>query len=232
MTTTILTDIEGTTSSIAFVHDVLFPYAARTIPDYVRQHLRDQAVAAILDDVATEAGIDRNDTEALVCVLLAWIDEDRKATPLKTLQGLVWEAGYRDSAYRAHIYPDAADCLRRWHDSGHRLYVYSSGSIKAQRLFYGHTEAGDLQGLFSGYFDTTTGPKRKPGSYRRIAQAIATPPSEILFLSDVIAELDAARAAGLRTTWVRREADQPANSPDPLTVDHPTVRNFYGIDVD
>lgn len=232
MATTILTDIEGTTSSIAFVHDVLFPYAARAIPSYVRQHLHEQPVAGILDDVAAGAGIARNDTDALIRQLLAWIDADRKATPLKALQGLAWEAGYREGAYRAHIYPDAADCLRRWHDAGHRIYVYSSGSIKAQQLFFGYSEAGDLRGLFNGYFDTTTGAKREPDSYRRIADAIDTPPSQILFLSDVVAELDAAGAAGLRTTWIFREADQLARPPDRATVDHPLAHDFYGVDID
>ena len=118
---------------------------------------------------------------------------------------MIWEAGYRDGAYRAHIYPDAAAALRRWHARGLRLYVYSSGSVHAQKLFFAHTTAGDLTPLFSGYFDTTIGPKTASGSYARIAAETGLAPGEILFLSDVEAELDAARAAGMETRWLVRE---------------------------
>jgi enolase-phosphatase E1 len=208
MIDTILTDIEGTTSSIAFVRDVLFPYAARTIPDFVRARAHDDAVREILADTARESGIDTSDTDALIRQLLAWIAADKKITPLKTLQGLVWQAGYENGAYRAHIYPDAAKKLREWHTQGLRLYVYSSGSIAAQKLFFRHSEAGDLTNLFNGYFDTTTGPKQASDSYRSIANRINPQhPERILFLSDVVAELDAARAAGLQTVLLQRPAD-------------------------
>jgi enolase-phosphatase E1 len=224
MIETILTDIEGTTSSIAFVKDVLFPYAAREIPAFVRAHRAEPAVAEILAQTARESDIDATDTEALIERLLDWIRADRKITPLKTLQGLVWRSGYETGAYRAHIYADAAAALRDWKDRGLDLYVYSSGSIAAQRLFFRHSEAGDLTDIFSGYFDTTTGPKQHADSYRAIAAQINPHPERILFLSDVIAELDAARAAGLQTTLLHRPDDSP--SPVPADCTHPCVRSF------
>lgn len=200
----IVTDIEGTTSSISFVHDVLFPYAAEHLPAFVRDRADEPEVAAALDETARAAGIDRRDTDVLVRQLLDWIAEDRKITPLKTLQGLIWEAGYRRGDYRAHIYPDAAECLREWHRRGIPLYVYSSGSKYAQQLFFSHTEAGDLSFLFSGYFDTTIGAKREPDAYRRIADEIGFDAGDIVFLSDVRQELDAAREVGMKTYWVIR----------------------------
>lgn len=224
---TIVTDIEGTTSSISFVKDVLFPYAARHLPDYVREHRDDPTVAAALDATAAEAGLERSDTAALIEQLLAWIARDSKATPLKTLQGLIWAAGYECGAYRAHIYPDAASALQRWHQRGMRLYVYSSGSVRAQQLFFRYSAAGDLTALFSGYFDTTTGPKRDADSYRAISAATRAAPAQTLFLSDIVEELDAARAAGMRTCWLQRPQDLPN---PPARDDHFRVSDFSDID--
>jgi len=203
--TVVLTDIEGTTSSIDFVKDVLFPYARAHLPAYVAAHADEPAVREQLDAVARDAQLPRDDVAALTAELVKWIDEDRKATPLKALQGMVWEAGYRDGAYVAHIYDDASAALARWRRAGRRLFVYSSGSIHAQKLLFAHTSAGDLTPLFSGYFDTTSGGKREQGSYERIAQAIGVEPGAIVFLSDIEAEVDAARAAGMDTVWVRRD---------------------------
>lgn len=222
----IVTDIEGTTSSIAFVKTVLFPYAARAIPDYVRERGEQPEVAAILDEVAREANLEREDIAALIAQLLRWIEQDRKITPLKTLQGLVWRAGYESGAYRAHIYADAAAALRAWHTRGIPLYVYSSGSVAAQKLFFAHTEAGDLTTLFSGYFDTTTGAKQDSASYRAIAAAIGFAPERLLFLSDIKAELDAARAVGFATCWLQRPQDSSAQTPDAT---HPVARSFDDI---
>jgi enolase-phosphatase E1 len=222
----IVTDIEGTTSSIAFVKDVLFPYAAAAIPEYLRRHEQQPEVAAILDEVAQAGALPRGDLPALTRQLLEWIEQDRKITPLKALQGLVWRAGYESGAYRAHIYADAAAALQRWHAQGLRLYVYSSGSVEAQKLFFRYSEAGDLSGLFSGYFDTTTGPKQSAESYRAIAAAIAVPSAHILFLSDVCVELDAARSAGFKTCWLQRPQDCPAPA---ARSDHPVAREFTEI---
>ncbi|MFO0041314.1 MAG: acireductone synthase, partial [Pseudomonadota bacterium] len=132
-------------------------------------------------------------------------DEDRQATPLKARQGMVWFDGYDGRHFVAHMYPDATAALRRWHAAGIPVYVYSSGSVPAQKLYFGHTQDGDLLPLLSGYFDTTTGAKREAASYRRILDAIGTPGREVLFLSDIDAELDAAAEAGLATAWVRRD---------------------------
>jgi enolase-phosphatase E1 len=199
----VVLDIEGTTTSVAFATDVLYPYARERLPNYVRQHRDEPEVATILDE-AREAGGVFND-EAVVVRMCHWMERDQKVTPLKTLQGLIWEDGYRSGELVSHLYPDVAPAMRAWHARGLKLYIYSSGSVRAQRLIYGHTVAGDLTPLLSGYFDTHIGHKREVGSYRRIAEAIGTPPERILFLSDVREELDAAREAGWQTTWLVRE---------------------------
>jgi enolase-phosphatase E1 len=224
----ILTDIEGTTSSLSFVKDVLFPFARSHLPGYVRQHAHEPAVRAELDATAREAGLDPDKLDTLIAQLLRWIDEDRKITPLKTLQGMIWHQGYRDGAFVAHVYDDALAALQRWHRAGHALYVYSSGSVPAQKLYFAHTTAGDLSPLFSGYFDTMTGPKKDPDSYRRIAQSIGVVPADVVFLSDQEGEVDAAHAAGMATVWVRREIDAAATLPS--SPKHQVVRDFDAIE--
>jgi enolase-phosphatase E1 len=223
---TILTDIEGTTSSIAFVKDVLFPYSRERLPAFIEMHADETEVQRCLRDTARDAGVVENDRRALVHTLLRWIDEDRKATPLKMLQGMIWRDGYERGAYRAHLYPEVAPKLREWKAAGLRLYVYSSGSVQAQKLFFGHSEAGDLAPLFDGFFDTEIGGKRERGSYLRIAQAIGTPPNRILFLSDIEAELDAARGAGMHTTQVCRPPEHCR-----LDAKHPCVSDFNAIGI-
>jgi enolase-phosphatase E1 len=226
----ILVDIEGTTSSISFVHDVLFPFARQALPAFLAANAGDEAVRAEIEAAAAEAGIDPADLGAVAATLQRWIDEDRKATPLKALQGMVWAHGYATGAYRAHVYDDAVAALRAWHDADLPLYVYSSGSVHAQRLFFGHSEAGDLTPLFSGYFDTTTGPKREAVSYTRIATAIDRPPAQVLFLSDVPEELDAARAAGMATAWVLRENEGRYTLADAEGSPHPAVTALTDLD--
>lgn len=225
----ILTDIEGTTSSISFVKDVLFPYARRALPEFLRAHAAQPAVAAEIDAARREMGAPDALLEAVVAQLQQWIDQDRKITPLKALQGMIWERGYREGDYRAHIYPDAAERLRQWHGEGLALYVYSSGSVAAQKLFFAHTEAGDLLPLFSGHFDTTSGPKQSADAYRRIAAEIGLPASQILFLSDVEAELDAAAEAGLHTCWLVRPEDRNPSAQALADARHPAVRSFADI---
>jgi len=218
----VLTDIEGTTSSLSFVKDVLFPYARERMEAYVRSHAGDPAVHKLIDDVRMAAG--RPLTEAgVVDQLRRWIDEDKKITPLKALQGMIWEQGYRQGDFTGHIYEDAVRNLRRWHEQGLRLYVFSSGSVQAQRLLFGHSDYGDLTPLFSGYFDAATGAKRDAVVYERIAAAIDLAPSHILFLSDIKEELDAANAAGMQTAWLVREGGL---APKPA---HPQARDFDGI---
>lgn len=224
----ILTDIEGTTSSISFVKDVLFPYARRELPRFVREHGQAPEVRRWLDAVAIENGGLCQDA-MIVETLQGWIDEDRKHTALKALQGMVWEAGYASADFTAPVYPDAAMALRDWHGSGHRLAVYSSGSVPAQKLLFAHTDAGDLTGLFSGWFDTGVGGKREADSYAHIAQALEVPPAGIVFLSDVVAELDAAREAGLRTTLIDRLEDYPQPRTGGAANGHPRATGFDGV---
>lgn len=218
----ILTDIEGTTSAIDFVHRVLFPYSRERLPAFVRAHASEPEVRAALDAVRAESGA--ADDAAAVETLLHWIDIDRKATPLKTLQGLIWEAGYAGGDFSAHVYVDAFDRLRRWQRDGVPLYVYSSGSVGAQKLFFAHSVFGNLLPWFSGHFDTGIGGKREAESYRRIAAAIGVPAGDILFLSDIEAELDAARAAGMATTQLLRPDTQPESHGR-----HPTATSFREI---
>ncbi len=224
----ILTDIEGTTSSISFVKDVLFPYARRALPGFVQARGHEPAVRKWLDAVATENGgmcSDRMVSE----VLQGWIDQDRKHTALKALQGMIWADGYSSADFTAHIYADAAEALKRWHADGIPLHVYSSGSVPAQRLFFGHSDAGDLTGLFSGWFDTEIGGKRDVDSYRRITDAMGVPADSVLFLSDVVEELDAAREAGLDTVLVDRLQDYPTPREGEATHGHARVERFDGI---
>ncbi|CAI8879286.1 Enolase-phosphatase E1 [Pseudomonas sp. IT-P12] len=218
----ILTDIEGTTSAVSFVFDVLFPYAARHLPDFVRQHATRADVAEQLDAVRRDSDEPGAEVERVIEILLGWIAEDRKATPLKALQGMVWEQGYQAGQLKGHVYPDAVEALQRWHRQGFQLFVYSSGSIQAQKLIFGCSEAGDLSPLFKGYFDTTSGPKREAQSYRRITQAIGLEASQILFLSDIVEELDAAREAGMATCGLARQGGALAG--------HVTLDSFARID--
>ncbi len=222
----VVTDIEGTTSSLSFVKDVLFPYARAHLDAFVRGHGQDPRVKPQLEAVRREAGDPALTLDGVIERLIAWIDEDRKITPLKALQGMIWESGYRNGDFQGHIYADAEQALRDWHARGLALYVYSSGSVQAQKLLFAHTGFGDLTPLFDGYFDTTVGGKLDSASYRAIAADIGVAPAEILFLSDVRAELDAAAAAGFRTVWLVRD-----DTPDPLAA-HRQVRDFRDIGID
>ncbi|CAA9346716.1 MAG: 2,3-diketo-5-methylthiopentyl-1-phosphate enolase-phosphatase [uncultured Lysobacter sp.] len=226
----ILTDIEGTTSSITFVKDVLFPYARRALPGFIAEHGTEPDVRRWLDVVASEHGGICDDA-MIAEVLQGWIDSDRKHTALKALQGMVWADGYRNGDFAAHMYADATESLREWHAAGIPLYVYSSGSVAAQHLFFGHSEAGDLTPLFQGWFDTETGGKREAESYRRIAAAIGVEPGHILFLSDIVEELDAAREAGLQTVLLDRREDYAQPRLDEATHGHRRVESFADIGV-
>jgi len=198
----VVIDIEGTTTPIAFVHRVLFPYARAHLPRLLAGRADDPAVAAELAAVRAAApGQDPLDT------LLGWMDADVKATPLKALQGLLWREGYEDGCLSGELYPDVAPALAAWRAAGLRLFVYSSGSVEAQRLLFGHSTEGDLTPLFEGFFDTRTGAKREEASYRAIAARAGCDPAAMLFLSDVGAELAAAAAAGFAVCQLVRPAD-------------------------
>ena len=196
-----LIDIEGTISPTAFVRETLFGYSRSRIADYVKANAGASEVETILHETR-----EIEPCRDPVGTLEAWQARDIKAPPLKALQGLIWESGYASGAFVSPIFPDALDALKRWRAAGVRLYVYSSGSKKAQDLFFRHNAAGDLRGLFSDFFDTGLGPKTERGSYVAIGRAIGTAPESILFLSDSAAELRAAESAGLQVAQAIKEA--------------------------
>jgi len=234
----LLIDIEGTTSEIAFVHEVLFPYARHEVAGFLEKNAEKPEILAILEQIARDDGADNawawnpfpwpsgTAQQWVVEKIHRWIDADAKFTGLKTLQGHLWERGYRDGTLLSHVYADVPEKFQSWHASGILLYIYSSGSVAAQQLLFAHTEKGNLTPFLSGYFDTAVGSKRESGSYLAIAQAIDRAPGDILYLSDVPAELDAARLAGFQTTLVVR----PGNPPLEAT-EHPQITTFAEIDL-
>ena len=217
----VLVDIEGTIADIAFVKNVLFPYAREALPGFVTAHGQRPDVREQLDATADLAGVDPGNDEAIVAALQLWIDEDRKVTPLKALQGKIWRDGYESGAFTAHLYADAFEKLKRWREKGVSLYVYSSGSVEAQDLYFGHTEHGDLRPWFSGFFDTNVGHKRERASYDEIARSIGGEPADIVFFSDIEPELDAAREAGMRTVHIQRGNAEAS--------DHPVYPDFSSL---
>jgi enolase-phosphatase E1 len=217
----IITDIEGTTTPIAFVRDTLFPYARARLEAAIARADAQAIVAEIAGMVPGRPVLE---------TLRGWMDADAKLTPLKALQGLIWDTGYADGSLKGALYPDVAPSLRRWLKSGLRLHVYSSGSVAAQRLLFRHSVDGDLTGLFAGFFDTHVGGKREPESYDRLCIGINVPPAEVLFLSDVEAELDAAATAGLRTCQLARAEDGTvASDRHAVAVDFPAVAQQFGL---
>lgn len=206
----VVLDVEGTTAPIAFVHDVLFPYAAARLDSFVATRGGEPAVAAALAALTAERAADREVAAPdLIAYARALMACDRKSTGLKALQGLMWNEGYLAGELRGELYPDVTPAFAAWRAAGVTIASYSSGSIAAQRLLYAHTDGGDLDRLIAAYFDTTTGPKREPASYAAIAAALALPPARIAFVSDVIAELDAAAAAGLIAVLAVRPGNAP-----------------------
>lgn len=218
----IVTDIEGTTSSLSFVKDVLFPYARAHLADFIKSHREQAEINLLLADANQLAGGELDD-DALIAQLINWIDTDQKITPLKSLQGLIWQEGYRNTDFTGHVYEDAVRNLRNWFGLGYKLYVYSSGSVQAQKLLFGYSDFGDLTPIFSGYFDTHIGGKKEAVSYERIAAELGLPAKKILFLSDIKDELDAARQAGFATCWLVRD-----QTPDACAA-HLQVSDFDGI---
>ena len=223
----IITDIEGTTSSLSFVKDVLFPYAREHINDFVHTHAHDHDVRMLLDEVAAITHVTTD--SQVIEQLLRWMNDDKKITPLKTLQGMIWEHGYTRGDFTGHVYADAARRLKAWHAQGKRLYVFSSGSVHAQKLLFAHTEDGDLTPLFSGYFDTSVGSKKEAISYQKIAQIIGLAPQKILFLSDIKEELDAAQQSGMQTVWLLRDG-MPDNADAEIT--HRQAHDFDSFSVE
>jgi enolase-phosphatase E1 len=203
----VLLDIEGTIGSIAFVREVLFPYADARMDEYVALHGAEPDLRAALDMAAREAGVAPLDVRGILAALHRWSAEDAKTTPLKTIQGMIWRAGFESGAIVGHLYPDAVDAMRRYRASGVMLAIYSSGSVAAQRLLLGRSVAGNLLSLISGFYDTTTGSKLEPASYTRIAKAMGFAPKSVAFFSDNVKELDAAADAGVQVLHVARPED-------------------------
>ena len=216
----ILTDIEGTTSSIHFVYEVLFPYFQEHLND-LTQHAQNnevkQAFTEIIELAAKEEGIHLTTTEEVLACLKRWSEEDRKLTPLKAVQGIIWKSGYESGQITGHVYDDVPTALNQWRALGLKIGVFSSGSVAAQKLLFKYSDFGDLSGHFSHHFDTTTGPKKEIDTYIKITQLLGLAPEQILFLSDIPAELSAAAQAGLQTLQLVR----PGTSADwPTTAEH------------
>ncbi|MGL9722930.1 acireductone synthase [Sodalis sp. (in: enterobacteria)] len=218
----VITDIEGTTSDIRFVHEVLFPYARQRLAEVVHRRANDSEIAPALQALRTEIGRPDADGDDLLTVLYGFMAEDRKSPALKTLQGIIWRDGYRQGDFFGHVYDDVVPQLTAWRRQGVALGVYSSGSVEAQQLLFGHSDKGDLRWLFSHYFDTRVGAKRQSAAYQAIAAELALPPAAILFLSDIYQELDAACDAGWRTCQLIRDDHCASGS-------HPQARRFDEI---
>ena len=230
----LLLDIEGTTSSISFVYDVMFPFVRRELDTFLQAQWTHDDVVAACDRIAGDAGAslaewsrssDDGGLRAVRDEVIRLMDDDVKATGLKQLQGLIWKAGFESGEMQAHVYEDVPPAIRSWVEADRQVYIYSSGSIAAQKLFFGHTIVGDLLPLLSGHYDTTTGPKQAASSYAQIASEIGERPDEILFLSDVPAELNAARESGMNTGLCVR----PGNAPAEANHGHPEVTDFGQI---
>ncbi|MDQ3803168.1 MAG: acireductone synthase [Acidobacteriota bacterium] len=232
----ILLDIEGTTTPVEFVYEVLFPFARRHVGEFLRRHSSSEGVRADLSALKVEHRADADkghepppwredsaDSEAESATRYAhWLmDQDRKSTALKSLQGKIWEGGYQSGSLRGQVYPDVLPAFGRWRRQRRAIYIFSSGSVLAQKLLFAHTTEGDLTGHISGYFDTATGAKTDAASYQSIGAKIGSPANEILFVSDVTAELDAAREAGMSTALCVRPG-----SPEPESPAHTTVHTF------
>lgn len=227
----ILLDVEGTTSSISFVYDVLFTYAKDHVADFLSRERGNETVRAAAAQLAAEAGLadasldDPARLQRVVQAALDLMNRDVKSTPLKALQGMIWRNGFEGGQLVSHVFDDVPPALARWADSGLDVRIYSSGSVEAQKLFFAHTAAGDLTRYLRGHYDTTTGPKREASSYTRIAADMGLEPRQILFLSDVGAELDAARQAGMATALAVR----PGNRDSGGLLDHEPLESFAAI---
>ena len=204
MISAVLFDIEGTIGDIAFVREILFPYSRTRVSTYLSAHWSSPDLALLIAGARELSGKPLASPEEATVQFHTWIDEDKKITPLKSLQGMIWRQGYVSGELKAHLYADAVDAMKLWHGQGKKLHIYSSGSVEAQLLYLRHSVAGDLTPLVSGYFDTLTGPKADPASYSRITQLIANPAASTVFFSDAPAETEAAASAGLNVFRIDR----------------------------
>lgn len=230
----VLLDIEGTTSSISYVHDEMFPYVRSQLPQFLQDQWGQAELKESIELIAEDAKLsnwpDSNlpaaeQQQQVIDEVNRQMDLDLKATGLKDLQGKIWKAGFHSGALKAHLYPEVKRALEAWKSAGKELRIYSSGSVKAQLLFFGHTVEGNLLDLFSSHFDTQIGGKKESKSYERIVADIDCSANDILFISDVVEELDAAKSAGLQTALSIR----PGNAPQPEQQAHPAIHSFDEI---
>lgn len=204
----IIVDTAGTTTDLNFIQDVLFPYSRTAMAEFLEQNQHNVLVDCCISDIK-DIALEQDASIARVTeILQQWIDEDRKVTPLKTLQGLIWKQGYNRVDFTGHIYPDFINSIERIKEKGIRIYSFSSGSVEAQKLLFSHSDSGDLTPSFSGHFDTRTGNKLDKQAYCNICNTISLKPKQILFVSDVAEELKAAAAAGMTTCQMLRFSDQ------------------------
>lgn len=218
----ILMDIEGTTTSIDFVHQTLFPYSSQHLREFIQRHSQESHISAYMKEASKDMKLNSEDLESIIRGLLRWIEEDKKHYALKKLQGLVWKEGYQKNLIKAHIYEDVPPAWESWRTHNLKLAIYSSGSIEAQKLLFGHTIYGDLNRFLSAYFDTSIGHKKEKSSYENISMELKVKPQKILFLSDRAEELDAAKETGMKTCQIVREGTLPSSN-------HLRSSNFYDI---
>ncbi|MGD9588925.1 MAG: acireductone synthase [Pyrinomonadaceae bacterium] len=232
MTKVIILDIEGTTTPISFVHDTLFTYSMARIGGFVMDNFEElkfeieQLVEENSNDPMYEADLMPDSANSVSDYLKFLIEQDRKSTPLKSIQGMIWKTGYDSGEIVSPVFDDVPPAFKRWKDAGKRIGIYSSGSVLAQKLLFRHTEHGDLTPLIARYFDTTIGGKREVSSYAAIAEQLGVEPHEVLFVSDVPAELDAARSAGMNTALSIR----PGNAPISNYAGHRMIRTFAELE--
>ncbi len=232
----VLLDIEGTTSSISFVYDEMFPYVRETLNSYLAENWASPALQACCEKIAVDvdqapqdwlAGTAEENQHTVAKAVIGLMDADIKATGLKELQGMIWKSGFHGGQLVAHLFDEVADCIRGWKADGRDVRIYSSGSIAAQKLFFGHSVAGDLLDQFNGHYDTTSGNKREADSYRAISQQFDCDPGQIVFISDVVEELAAAKEAGLQTALSIR----PGNKPVPDDHGYLAIESFTDLQI-
>ena len=207
----ILLDIEGATTPIAFVHEVLFPYARDHAKEFLASNAEAEDIARLREEHAADVNNGEQPPEELAAYVEWLIARDRKSTGLKSLQGKIWRQGYLDGTLKSQVYEDVAPAFARWRARGLSINIFSSGSVLAQQLLFAHTDAGDLTKFIDQYFDTNVGKKGDVASYRKIADALNRSPSEVMFISDVVTELEAAHEAGTQVLLSIRPGNAPQN---------------------
>ena len=205
----ILLDIEGTTTPIAFVHEVLFSYAREHAKEFLASDVAAEDIARLREEHAADVSSGEQPPQLLADYVEWLITRDRKSTGLKSLQGKIWRQGYLDGTLKSQVYEDVAPAFARWHGQGLSINIFSSGSVLAQQLLFAHTNSGDLTQFIDQYFDTNVGKKGEAASYRKISEALNLHASEVMFISDVVSELEAAQEAGMQVLLSIRPGNVP-----------------------